>query len=223
MSGRMVARRGAVAAGGKSNVVPVAFQAAGVGSAGANSFNPSISRTISTTATAASGLAGLLLMRHYASNNNFGSRVATWGGVNMTELVFLQSGTAAVSIHGILLPLTGAQDVIGGITGGSNAGRQVCAFTGVYQNVGSFGAGLAQETVPLTITSAVGEMVAAVGGSTAGAVSAFTQTVRNANINAGGSPALQALWGDAVGAAPDVSFNATNFSMSACVRLLPAA
>lgn len=202
--------------------VPVAFQTATTPSGTSNSFNPSISRTITTTATTATGLCGIAAAALYASNSSTGTPYATWGGNNMTELIRYTDATRTVVIFGILNPPTGAQSVVIGTTGGSNAGREIVAMTSVYTNVGSFGTTTGNSTTTATITSASNEMVVCVGGSTGTSISGFNQTTRGGPTLSGGGSNLRGIFGDATGASPDVTFSATGIQRIALARLLPA-
>jgi hypothetical protein len=60
---------------------------------------------------------------------------------------------------GVLNPPAGTSSVQIGNTGGSNAGREIVAFTGVYSNVGSLATGYGVADSMQTIGSAVGERV----------------------------------------------------------------
>lgn len=198
-------------------VVPVAFQASTGPSTTSNNFNAGLSRTLSHTAPAADGLAGIVFVVAYASNNSMTNRTASWGGVDMTEISTLQSGVVIASIWGLLNPPSGTQSIAAAVGSGSNAGRELWVMSASYVNVGSFGPGEGIASTSQTVLSNAGEMVVnAMGG--AATTSGYNQTLR-------GGPTtitnLRALAGDAPGDS-SVTFSVTGGAgRSAALRLLP--
>jgi hypothetical protein len=201
--------------------VPPAFQATSIAGGSSTSFNSSISRTDSHTATAADGLAGVALMIGQVGNvGYYSTRTCTWAGVSMTELGYFPDGIWFLSIFGLMAPATGTQNVIGTFSGGGNTGREIVLHTGTYTNVGSFGACEAVAGTSQTISANVGETVInIVGGGSA--ISAYNQTTRSGVAQAPSGGSTRALFGEAPGAA-SITFSATGIGRSMTCRLLPA-
>jgi hypothetical protein len=197
---------------------PVLFQAKQAESSTINGFINILSLSYTYNATPATGLCGIVVMGSYSSASDH-TRAATWGGAAMTEIATVSSGVWCISIFGKLSPATGSQTVAVSVSG-TNAGRQLWAAPATYTGVGSFGPNTdVTQNSTQTVSSAVNEMIVNIMLSAAG-ITSYSQTVRGGPSSAGGSPPLNAVWGDAAGAA-SVIFSAATPGFTAACRLLP--